>query len=120
FVRSSAQGDPEAVDALRGALRQAEALEHHRESIGLLSALLEMLPAGDRRWLDVFDALDWQSEWVAEHRLGATLGAAIQAMRRIQQPAAATDDQVRRAAGSFPRAAFRTSCHAGNRPANAL
>src|SRR5262249_25749377 len=44
FVRSSAPGDPEAVNALCGALRQAEELEHHRESIGLLSALLEMLP----------------------------------------------------------------------------
>jgi class 3 adenylate cyclase/DNA-binding CsgD family transcriptional regulator len=120
FVRSSAQGDPEAVDALRGALRQAEALEHHRESIGLLSALLEMLPAGDRRWLDVFDALDWQSEWVVEHRLDATLDVAIQAMRRIEQLAVASDDRVRRATVSFHLGTFLTWGKAENETANAL
>jgi class 3 adenylate cyclase/DNA-binding CsgD family transcriptional regulator/tetratricopeptide (TPR) repeat protein len=120
FVRSSAQGDPEAVDALRGALRQAEALEHHRESIGLLSALLEMLPAGDRRWLDVFDALDWQSEWVVEHRLDATLDVAIQAMRRIEQLAAASDNQVRRASVSFHLATFLTWGKGENETADAL
>jgi class 3 adenylate cyclase/DNA-binding CsgD family transcriptional regulator/tetratricopeptide (TPR) repeat protein len=106
FVRSSSSGDPEAVDALRGALRQAEALEHHRESIGLLSALLEMLPQGDRRWLDVFDALDWQAEWVVEHRLDAGLEVAIRAMRTIEQLAAASDDRVRRAAVKFHLASF--------------
>jgi class 3 adenylate cyclase/DNA-binding CsgD family transcriptional regulator len=120
FVRSSAQGDPEAVDALRGALRQAETLEHHRESIVLLSALLEMLPAGDRRWLDVFDALDWQSEWVVEHRLDSTLDVAIQAMRRIEQLAAASDNQVRRASVSFHLGTFLTWGKAENETANAL
>lgn len=120
FVRSSAQGDPEAVDALRGALRQAEVLEHHRESIVLLSALLEMLPAGDRRWLDVFDALDWQSEWVVEHRLDATLDVAIQAMRRIEQLAAASDNRVRSASVSFHLGTFLTWGKAENETAYAL
>jgi class 3 adenylate cyclase/DNA-binding CsgD family transcriptional regulator len=106
FVRSSAQGDPEAIDALCSALRQAEVLEHHRESIGLLSALLEMVPPGDRRWLDVFDALDWQSEWVVEHRLDATLEVAVQAMRRIEQLAEASDNRVRLASVKFHLASF--------------
>jgi class 3 adenylate cyclase/DNA-binding CsgD family transcriptional regulator/tetratricopeptide (TPR) repeat protein len=106
FVRSSSSGDPEAVDALCGALRQAEALEHHRESIGLLSALLEMLPQGDRRWLDVFDALDWQAEWVVEHRLDAGLEVAIRAMRTIDQLAQASDDRVRRASVKIHLASF--------------
>ncbi len=91
---------------LCGALRQAEALEHHRESIGLLSALLEMLPQGDRRWLDVFDAMDWQSEWVVEHRLDAGLEVAIRAMRTIEQLAEASDDRVRRAAVKIHLASF--------------
>ena len=106
FVRSASSGDPEAVDALCGALRQAETLEHHRESIGLLSALLEMLPQGDRRWLDVFDALDWQAEWVVEHRLDAGLAVAIRAMRTIEQLAAASDDRVRSGAVKFHLASF--------------
>ena len=106
FVRSSSSGDKEAVAALCGALRQAEALEHHRESIGLLSALLEMLPQGDRRWLDVFDALYWQAEWVVDHRLDAGLPVAIRAMRTIEQLAEASDDQLRRAAVKFHLAIF--------------
>jgi len=106
FVRSSARGDPEAVAALCDALRQAEGLEHHRESIGLLSALLEMLPQGDRRWLDVFDALDWQAEWVVEHRLDATVDVGVRAMRTIEQLAELSDDRVRRASVKIHLASF--------------
>jgi class 3 adenylate cyclase/ATP/maltotriose-dependent transcriptional regulator MalT len=106
FVRSSSSGDPEAVSALCDALRQADALEHHRESIGLLSALLEMLPQGDRRWLDVFDAMDWQAEWVVEHRLDASMPVAIQAMRTIDQLAQASNDRVRSAAVKVHLASF--------------
>ncbi|HEV7526520.1 MAG TPA: AAA family ATPase [Acidimicrobiia bacterium] len=106
FVRSSSSGDPEAVAALCGALRQADALEHHRESIGLLSALLEMLPQGDRRWLDVFDSMDWQAEWVLEHRLDAASSVAVRAMRTIEQLAEASDDRVRRAAVKIHLASF--------------
>jgi ATP/maltotriose-dependent transcriptional regulator MalT len=106
FVRSSGMGDPEAVAALCGALRQAELLEHHRESIGLLSALLEMLPQGDRRWLEVFAAMDWQAEWVVEHRLDARSSIAINAMRTIEQLAQASDDRVRLAAVKIHLASF--------------
>jgi class 3 adenylate cyclase/ATP/maltotriose-dependent transcriptional regulator MalT len=106
FVRSSGRGDPEAVEALCGALRQAELLEHHRESIGLLSALLEMLPQGDRRWLDVFAAMDWLAEWVVEHRLDARSSVAISAMRTIEQLAQASDDRVRLAAVKIHLASF--------------
>ncbi len=120
FVRSSSSGDPEAVDALCGALRQAEALEHHRESIGLLSALLEMLPQGDRRWLDVFDAMDWQAEWVVEHRLDAGLEVAIRAMRTIEQLAETSDDRVRRAAVKIHLASFLAWGHADTEAAISL
>src|SRR5207245_4949806 len=68
FVRSADVGDPEAVDALRDALAQAEARELHREALALLQALLELLPAGDRRWVDVHDAMGRQPEWIVDHR----------------------------------------------------
>src|SRR5439155_7132952 len=67
FVRSASIGDDEAITALAGALRQAQARELYREALTLLDALLEIVPAGDRRWLDVLDALTGNTEWVIDH-----------------------------------------------------
>jgi class 3 adenylate cyclase/DNA-binding CsgD family transcriptional regulator/tetratricopeptide (TPR) repeat protein len=106
FVRSAAPGDDEAIDALREALRHAEALEHHRESIELLAALLELLPEGDRRWLEVFDAMSWQSDWVVEHRADNGVDVAVRAMRTIEQLAEAAPDLVRRGAAKSHLASF--------------
>ncbi len=101
FVRSADVGDVEAVDALRDALGQAEARQLHREAITLLEALLELLPAGDRRWLDVFDAMAVQPEWVVDHRADAGAGTGIEAMRRVEALLAGSTDLSRRGAVSF-------------------
>jgi class 3 adenylate cyclase/DNA-binding CsgD family transcriptional regulator len=101
FVRSADVGDPEAVDALRDALAQAEARQLHREAIALLDALLELLPAGDRRWLDVFDAMAAQPEWVVDHRADVGAATGIEAMRRVDALLAGSSDLPRRAAVSF-------------------
>src|SRR5581483_5389337 len=89
FVRSADAGDPEAVDALREALAQSEARELHRESLALLRALVDLLPAGDRRWLDVHAAMAPQAEWAIDHRVDVEIGVAAEAMRRIDQLLAA-------------------------------
>jgi class 3 adenylate cyclase/DNA-binding CsgD family transcriptional regulator len=101
FVRSADVGDPEAVDALRQALAQAEARQLHREAIALLDALLDLLPAGDRRWLDVFDAMAVQPEWVVDHRADVGAATGIEAMRRVEALLAGTADLSRRAAVAF-------------------
>jgi len=106
FVASSSVGDPEAVDALRAALAQAEARELHREALALLQALLELLPAGDARWLEVADALALQPEWIVDHRadVGSEIGA--EAMRRIDQVLAARPDPQRQGAVQLNLAVF--------------
>ncbi|HEV8626531.1 MAG TPA: AAA family ATPase [Acidimicrobiia bacterium] len=101
FVASSDVGDPEAVAALCDALAQAEARQLHRETLALLDALLTLLPAGDRRWLDVFGALATQPEWIVDHRADVGAETAIAALRRIDPLLGPSDDPVRRGALKF-------------------
>ena len=107
FVRSADVGDAEAVEALREALRQAEAREQHHEALALLAALLTVLPEGDRRWLDVLDALSWQADWVVEHRTDDATEMAVRAMRNIEQLVQAHPDPERRATVKFHLGTFR-------------
>ena len=106
FVRSADVGDSEAVEALREALRQAEAREQHHEALALLDALLVVLPEGDRRWLDVLDALSWQADWVVEHRADEATGTAVLAMRNIAQLVEVNPDPARRATVKFHLGTF--------------
>ncbi len=106
FVRSAEVGDAEAVEALREALRQAEAREQHHEALALLAALLIVLPEGDRRWLDVLDALSWQADWVVDHRADEATHVAVRAMRNIAQLVEMTPDPNRRAIVKFHLGSF--------------
>ncbi|MGZ6964427.1 MAG: helix-turn-helix transcriptional regulator [Acidimicrobiia bacterium] len=106
FVRSADVGDPEAVEALREALRQAEAREQHHEALALLDALLIVLPVGDRRWLDVLDALAWQADWVVDHRADEATDTAVRAMRNIAQLVEARSDPASRATVKFHLGTF--------------
>lgn len=99
FARSAGEGDHEAVAALRDAVRQAEQQGAYREALTILDALVQILPPGDSRWLDVFNALQWQAEWVAEHRADAHAILAVDAMREL--------DRMLEGAGPGPRAAVK-------------
>lgn len=83
LIRSADPGDPEAFDALLAALRQAESRDLYRESLALLAGLVELLPAGDSRWLDVESAMTRLPEWLIDHRLDQGLEAALEATARI-------------------------------------
>ncbi len=106
FLRSADEGDPEAVDALRDALAQAEARELHREALALLEALLELLPAGDQRWAQVHDAMGRQPEWIVDHRADVEIAVGVEAMRRIDQVLATSGDAGRRAPVKLNLAVF--------------
>jgi class 3 adenylate cyclase len=107
FARSAEKGDPEAVEALRDAVRQAEGKQAYREALTILGALVEVLPHGDRRWLDVLDDLSWQAEWVYRGGVdNAVIG--IQAMREIDAALEGSPDAGRRAAVKFRLANFYT------------
>ncbi|HEV8626073.1 MAG TPA: AAA family ATPase [Acidimicrobiia bacterium] len=82
FARSADRGDNEAIEVLLEALRQAEERGAYREALKILSALVDILPSGDTRWLAVADALG-HAEWVVDHRADAGTRSAVAALREI-------------------------------------
>jgi DNA-binding CsgD family transcriptional regulator len=83
FARSAQPGDDEAIAALCDAVRQADEHESHAEEIALLDVLLELVPEGDARWLDVAAAMSLHASWVVEHRADVGGDTAIRALRQI-------------------------------------
>jgi len=63
FTRSASRGDGEAIEALRQALREAEDRRAFREALAMLAGLVEMLPEGDERWIEVGQVLSGEAEW---------------------------------------------------------
>ncbi len=98
FARSAEVGDTEAVDVLREAFRETEDRGAFHEGLTVLGVLVELLPHGDRRWLDVAGALSWPAEWVVDHRAGGGAPAGIRALRAMDALLDGTADLGRRAA----------------------
>lgn len=106
FVRSAGIGDDEAVKALQSAVARAEEQEAFQEALTILNSLVELLPAGDDRWLDVVDALSWQAGWVLDHRADAHAVLGVEATRQIDRLLDRSGDPARRAAVKFRLASF--------------
>ncbi|HEV3362604.1 MAG TPA: AAA family ATPase, partial [Acidimicrobiia bacterium] len=63
FTRSASRGDGEAIEALRQALREAEDRRAYREAVSMLAGLVDILPEGDERWLEIGQVLSGEAEW---------------------------------------------------------
>ena len=97
FARSAEVGDPEALAVLSDALHQAEERGAYGEGLRILGALVELLPAGDRRWVEVANAFAGRAEWVFDHRADADFAAAIDALRAIDAHLEVSGDLLQRA-----------------------
>jgi DNA-binding CsgD family transcriptional regulator/tetratricopeptide (TPR) repeat protein len=106
FARSAAIGDDEAIGALRDAMQQAESRDAYHEALTILGVLVELIPAGDERWLDVLRALSWRAEWVVDHRSDTHAVLGIKAMRAIDVILADSPDPAPRATAKFRLAHF--------------
>jgi DNA-binding CsgD family transcriptional regulator len=106
FARSAGVGDAEAIRALADAVREAEGAEAYLEGLAILDALVDLLPQGDPRWLDVLDAMSWNAEWVVDHRPGAQAALGIRAMRAIDALLEDSGDASRRARVKFRLTSF--------------
>jgi DNA-binding NarL/FixJ family response regulator len=106
YASSAEPGDPEAVSALLEALREAEQREAVSEALTMLGALVELLPANDRRWLDVLDAMHGQATWITDHRADSRFEVAVAALRAIDGQLTEADDPSRRALVKFRLANF--------------
>jgi class 3 adenylate cyclase/DNA-binding CsgD family transcriptional regulator len=111
FARGADVGDPEAVDALRDALREAEERRAYLEALDILTTLVHLLPAGDDRWAEVIDALAPEARWAPEDDrvdLRTEVGAArgLEAMRFLESVVERSPDLARRAAIKYRLARF--------------
>ena len=106
FLRSAGSGDPEVVDTLVGAVRQAEERNLYQETLPLLTALLDVLDPDDQRWLEVLEAMTWRAEWVIDHLVEDGAATAIAVMRRIERQLAASGDRLREGIVQFRLASF--------------
>ena len=106
FACSAEVGDDEAIAALRDAVRQAEDRGAYREALTILDALVDLVPAGDERWLGVLEALHWQAEWVVDHRADVHALLGIKAMHAIDAVLEAAPDPAPRAIVKFRLANF--------------
>ena len=106
FSRSADAGDPEAIEALCGAVRQAEERHLFREALTLLGTLVELVPPDDSRWLEVVDGMVLQADWVLDHRADVHAALAIPALRAIDSALEGSDDISRQALVKFRLASF--------------
>jgi len=108
YARSAETADPEAIGVLLDAVRQADKREGYPEALSLLAALVELLPSGDERWVDVLDAMSWQADWLVDHRADVNAIMGIRAMRAIEEVLERSPDPARRAAVKSRLASFLT------------
>ena len=106
FLRSVGSGDPETVDTLIRAVRQAEERNLYQETLPLLTALLDVLDPDDHRWLEVLEAMTWRAEWVVDHLVEGNAATAIAVMRRIERQLSASGDRLREGIVQFRLASF--------------
>lgn len=106
FARCAVEGDPEAVDALRDALRQAEEREAHFEALDILAILVELVPVDDGRWLELIEALSPQAHWTMDHRMEVHAERGLGAMRFLDSVLERSSDLARRAAVKYRLAGF--------------
>ncbi|HET9117284.1 MAG TPA: AAA family ATPase, partial [Pseudonocardiaceae bacterium] len=85
YIRAARTGDSEAIDALIEMTRRA-----HRRGLSSLawrtvSTLQDLLPAGDERWCEVFDALFQPAQWGIVNRIEHYVAeaSAVQRMRQL-------------------------------------
>lgn len=95
FARSADPGDEEAVIAIREAIGQAERRELHREALMLLDTLADLIPSGDPRWVEVLDEMQWDAEWVIDHRADSYASIGIRPLEEIRRVLLARGDHAR-------------------------
>ena len=76
----------EAVTVLVRALAESWARQTYAEAFVILGSLLDVLPSGDRRWVDVLDAMPPDAGWAASYnRIAFDIGPGVAAFREIER-----------------------------------
>lgn len=101
FLLSGASGDDEAIQALRAALAQAAKRRAPKEALTILAGLVDVVPSGDKRWLEVLEAMSSDRPgWLIDPLLETRPDMAAIAFREIEN-ALGTDDLAALASVKF-------------------
>ena len=85
-ARAARHGDVEAVTVLVRALGESWARQTYAEAFVILGLLLDGLPSGDRRWVDVLDAMPPDAGWAASYnRIAFDTSSGVAAFREIER-----------------------------------
>jgi DNA-binding CsgD family transcriptional regulator len=86
YGRCAQPGDSEAISVLLRALRETWARQTLAEAFVILGSLVDLLPLGDVRWIQVLDALPPNAEWAAaESQMNFDIGPGVLAFRQIEE-----------------------------------
>jgi DNA-binding CsgD family transcriptional regulator len=96
FVHAAQAGNGEAIDALIDMAGQAEHRGHCAPAWTIISALQDLLPIGDDRWISVFDAVCRRPDWGITDRTEYP-PVETAAVRRMRQLLAGIGDVQRQA-----------------------
>lgn len=92
-------GDDEAIGALARAAQEAWSRKAFAESFLVAHSMLELIPSGDDRWLDVLDVLSPGREWLFyEHKEDMDAALGVRIMRQMQRILEGSSDPARLAA----------------------
>lgn len=106
FARCAETGEVEAIESLRDALRQAEERAAYQEALAILATVVELLPPGDSRWLDISEAISWEAEWVIDHQADVHTLMGVAAVKEIDALLQSSADMERRARVKLRLATF--------------
>ena len=85
-ARSAQRGDVDAVADLIRAIAESWARQTYAEAFVILGSLLDILPSGDRRWVDVLDAIPPDAGWAASYnRIAFDIAPGVAAFREIER-----------------------------------
>jgi DNA-binding CsgD family transcriptional regulator len=85
-ARAARRGDVEAVSVLVRALAESWARQAYAEGFVILGSLLDVLPSGDRRWVEVLDAMPPDAGWAASYnRIAFDVSSGVAAFREIER-----------------------------------
>jgi DNA-binding CsgD family transcriptional regulator/tetratricopeptide (TPR) repeat protein len=86
YGRCAQPGDSEAISVLLRALRETWARQTLAEAFVILGSLVDLLPLGDVRWIQVLDALPPNAEWAAaESQMNFDIGPGVLAFQEIER-----------------------------------
>ncbi|MDQ4145836.1 MAG: AAA family ATPase, partial [Actinomycetota bacterium] len=107
FALAAHPGDAEAMRVLVTAAGTAWREGAFSEAFQIARPLLELIPTGDERWIELLDALPLDDRWLFHHRTEIDYGLGAKLMTAIEGALQDSDDPIRQGTVNFNLATFK-------------